>query len=84
MASLFMISFIYGGHTFYANVIVHKNSQTVYHISILTSKEEIPRRLILIERDGQLTLSNYSLPANAELIKAISDKLINHAKSEVA
>jgi len=84
MGSLFMISFIYGGLTFYANVIAYKNSQTVYHVSIVISKNEIPRRLTLIERDGQLVLSIYSPRASAELVTAISEKILNHEKSVVA
>jgi hypothetical protein len=35
-------------------------------------------------KDGQCELSNYSLPASADLIAAIAQKLVVKGKSEVA
>ncbi len=84
MGHLYMISFIYKNFTYYANVIEYDQSPLSFYISILASRDDMPRKLIFIEKDGALQLSVYSIPAPKELVNCIVEKIMNHKKSEVA
>ena len=84
MVRLYMIEFQYHQATYYANVIEHNLSLRRVHINILSKKDHIPKNLILVYRNGQWELSKYSLPANAQLVAAIAQKLAVKGKSEVA
>ena len=84
MIRLYMIQFEYQRFTYYANVIEYVQTPPVFHIDILTSRQNIPKRLIMTPKNGQWELSNYSLLANAELVAAIGQKLVVKGKSEVA
>ena len=84
MVRLYMIQFEYHHYVYFANVIEYPQAPPVFHINILTGRQDIPRSLILTQKNGQWELSHYSLPANAELVTAIGQKLAGKRKSEVA
>jgi hypothetical protein len=84
MISLYMIAFVYKHFTYYANVVENIQVGPVYYISILSTRTDIPRKLILVQKAGGLELSNYSFPANSELVHAIAARIEERRKSEVA
>jgi hypothetical protein len=79
-----MISFVYKGFTYYANVIEYRQDPPIFHIMILSTQKTIPHKLILVQHATCMELSTYSLPASAELISVIAEKILQHTKSEVA
>jgi len=85
MVGLFMISFSYQGHTYYANVICYAQDPPVYFISIITRTFGIPPTLLLQLRNDGFELSIYSPNlASEELVKAIGEKLIKEIRLDVA
>ena len=79
-----MIEFEYNHFIYYANVIEYKHQSPVFHISILSNRKDIPLKLVMIQLPDGLELSAYSLPANADLVRAIGEKIMQHSKTEVA
>ena len=80
-----MISFLYQGHTYYANVINYGQRPPTYFVSIITSSLGFSNKLILSLGNDGYELSIYSPGiATKELIQAIAEKLPRELKVDVA
>ena len=78
-----MISFLYQGHTYYANVMIHSRAPLRYHISIINSPAGLAKDLILLLSNVGFELSLYSPGlADKELIDAIASKLPTHYRAD--
>ena len=85
MVGIFMISFLYQGHTYYANVINYGQKPPTYFVSIISSAFGSSNKLILSLGNDGFELSIYS-PGDApqELIEVIAEKLPRILKKDVA
>jgi hypothetical protein len=84
MVRLYMIAFVYKHFTYYANVVENIQVGPAYYVSILSTRTDIPRKLIFVQKPGGLELSTYSLPANNELVNAIAARIEERRKTQVA
>ena len=80
-----MISFLYQGHTYYANVINYGQAPPRYFISIINASPGIAKEISLRSGNHGFELTNYSPSAvPKELVDAIAEKLSREVKAGVA
>ena len=80
-----MISFLYQGHTYYANVYNYGQRPPTYFVSIVTSASTGSKKLILCLGNDGFELSIYSPDfATKELVNAIASRLPRELKQDVA
>lgn len=85
MVGLFMISFLYQGHTYYANVIRYGESPLTYFISIINASPAVSKKLIVHAGNDGFELSIFSPSAvTKELLDVIATKLPREVKVDVA
>ena len=84
MVGIFMISFLYQGQTYYANVFNYGQCPPTYFISIINSALVPSNKLILSLGNDGFELSIYSPDkATKELVSAIAAKLPRELKADV-
>jgi len=79
-----MIEFAYNGSSHYANVIEYPQSPRVYFVGILNNGSNLPKSILLKEGNDGIELSNNSVPASDALVRAITEKILQRKKIEVA
>ena len=75
MTRLFMLEFTYQGERYFANVIEYRHSPAVFYVNLINAPSNKPRKLILEEVNGRISLSRNSQPANSEFVAIIGKKI---------